>query len=176
MGLKKKKKTDGAEGADAEAKEKKGKSNLVPAIIVAVGLIGGGKMMGGGNTAAAVDPSATTTTTLEPGPVVALEPMTMNIEGGLILKVGLALQLHNHGEEEAGGGGHGASAEEAEEPHQGYARVLDIAIEVFGKRSYHDLVGSEGREAAKHEFVEALHHAYPEEIEDVYLTEFVMSE
>jgi flagellar protein FliL len=174
MGLKKKK--DGAEGADGEGKEKKGKSNLVPAIVVAIGLIGGGKMMGGGNTAAAVDPASTTTTTLEPGPVVALEPMTMNIEGGSILKVGLALQLHNSGEESGGGGGHGAPAEETDDPHKGYARVLDIAIEVFGKRAYADLVGSEGREAAKHELVEHLHEAYPEEIEDVYLTEFVMSE
>jgi flagellar FliL protein len=110
----------------------------------------------------------------ELGEVVALEPITMNIEGGSILKVGLALQLH-HDAAEGGGGGHGGEAA-ADDPHKGYARVLDIAIEVFGKRSYQDLVGSEGREAAKHEFVEALHHAYPEEIEDVYLTEFVMSE
>ena len=39
MGLGKKKKGGAAEG-DAEPKDKKGKSNLVPAIIVAVGLIG----------------------------------------------------------------------------------------------------------------------------------------
>jgi flagellar FliL protein len=173
MGLKKKK--DAAAG-DGEAKEKKGKGNLVPAIIVAVGLIGGGKMMGGGNTAAATGEAApTTTTTLEPGPVVALEPMTMNIEGGSILKVGLALQLHHDAAEGGGGGGHGAAPAD-DDPHKGYARVLDIAIEVFGKRTYHDLVGAEGREAAKHELVEHLHEAYHDEIEDVYLTEFVMSE
>ena len=171
MALKKKK--DGAEGDDAK-KEKKGKGNLLPALIVAVGLIGGGKLMGGGgDTAAATGESSTTTTTVVPGPVVALEPITLNIEGGAILKVGLALQLHADVAE--GGAAHGAEPA-ADDPHKGYARVLDIAIEVFGGRSYQELVASEGREAAKQELIAHLQEAYHDEIEDVYLTEFVMSE
>jgi flagellar FliL protein len=172
MGLGKKKKDGAADGGDAKAK--KGKGNLVPAVVIAVGLILGGKMMGGGGTTAAASSEPTTTTTAAPGPVVALEPMTMNIEGGSILKVGMALQLHADAAEGAAGG-HGAAPAE-DDPHKGYARVLDIAIEVFGGRTYADLVGSEGREAAKHELVERLREVYHEEIEDVYLTEFVMSE
>lgn len=168
-----KKKDAAADGADGDKKNKKGKSNLIPAIVVAVGLIGGGKMMGGGSSAAATGEASTTTTTVVPGPVVALEPITMNIEGGSILKVGLALQLSAEAGEEAGaqkeGGGEGDAT-------KGYARALDIAIETFGARTYGELSASEGREAAKAELVEKLKKAYHEEIEDVYLTEFVMSE
>lgn len=175
MALKKKKKAEGAEGVEGEKKEKKGKSNLLPAVIIAVGLIGGGKMMGGGSSAAATGTVETTTTTAVPGPVVSLEPMTMNIEGGSILKVGMALQLSGEHAEAGGGGGHGEAPAE-DDPHKGYAKVLDIAIEVFGARTYAELSTAEGRETATHEFVEHLHEAYHDEIEDVYLTEFVMSE
>lgn len=167
----KKKKAEGAEGADGEKKDKKGKSNLIPAIVIAVGLIGGGKMMGGGSSAAATGEASTTTTTEVPGPVVSLEPMTMNIEGGSILKVGMALQLSAEAGEKEGGEEGGE-----EDPYKGFAKVLDIAIEVFGSRTYGELAASEGRDAAKKKFVEALGEAYHGEIEDVYLTEFVMSE
>lgn len=169
MALGKKKK--GAEGADGDDKKaKKGKGNLVPAIIIAVGLVGGGKMMGGGSSSAetAGDEASTTTTTVEPGPVVVLEPITLNIAGGRFLKVGMALQLG--AEAEAGGEGE----EAADDPTKGFARALDIAIEVFGGRSFEELATPVGRDGAKEELVQRLREVYHDEIEDVYLTQFVM--
>ena len=169
MGRKKK-------GDDAEEKGEKGKKgNLVPAIVIAVGLVLGGKMMGGGGGGAAAAPVESTTTTTEaPGPVEALDPITLNLSDGHYLKVGLALQLH--GGEHAGGGGgggHGGKAEEVD-PKVKWAKAFDLAIEVFGGKGYGDLVSPAGREAAKHELEAHLHEAYPELVEGVYLTEFVL--
>src|SRR3954469_15204744 len=88
-------KKKGAEGAEGEEKEKgKGKKgNLVPAIVIAVGLIIGGKMMGGGGSAATTTVVEATTTTEAPGPVVKLDPITLNMSDGRFLRVGLGFQL-----------------------------------------------------------------------------------
>ena len=125
--------------------------------------------MGGGSSAAATGEASTTTTTAVPGPVVALEPTTLTIEGGSIIKVGLSLQLPG-GEE--GAAGHGEAA--AEGGTTGYNRVLDIAYDVYGSRTDDELASSEGREAAKAELVEKVRAAYHDEIEDVFITQFVL--
>ena len=168
MGRKKK----GAEGdaADGATKEKKG--NLLPAVVIAVGLILGGKMMGGGGGAAPVASAGeTTTTTTVPGPVVKLDPITLNMADGRFLRVGLGFQLSA---EHAAGGGHGGAKPDTTDAAGTYARALDITIDVLGGRSYQELVSPEGREQAKHLLIEQLKHAYHEEIEDVYFTEFVL--
>jgi flagellar protein FliL len=166
-----KKKADGAaDGGEEKAEKKKG--NLVPAIVIAVGLILGGKMMGGGGGgAAAATAEPTTTTTEAPGPIEALDAVTLNLADGHYLKVGLALQLH--GGEEAAAGGHGAEGEEVDLKVK-WAKALDLAIDVFGGKSYGDLVSPEGRELAKMELEKHLTEAYPELVEGVYLTEFVL--
>lgn len=167
-----KKKGDGGEGG--EAKEKKAKGNLVPAVIIAVGLILGGKMMGGGGSSAATPVAAeTTTTTVVEGPVVKLDPITLNMADGRFVRVGLGFQMAPA--EEGGGGGE----EEAEEPDTTdaagrYAKALDIVIEVLGGKTYEELVDPAGRDLAKDEIVEELKRAYHEEIEDLYFTEFVL--
>lgn len=165
---------EGAE-APAEAGGKK-KGNLVPAIIIAVGLVLGGKMMGGGGSAATVTTAVeTTTTTAAPGPVVKLDPITLNMADGRFLRVGLSFQLSAE-HAESGGGGHGAAPAEPDTSDAAgeYAKALDIAIEVLGGAHYQELVDPAGREAAKHELVEKLKEAYHEAIEDVYFTEFVL--
>ena len=180
----KKKGADASPEAEAEgeetAKGKKGKdkgkakSNLVPAIVVAIGLIGGGKLMGGGEaetTAAAGEPAVTTTTVHESGPVVVLDPITLNMSDGRYLKVGLALELKEKKEEgkekDKGKGGD-------TDPTKGYARALDIAIAVLGGQTYDGLVSAEGRSQAKAALAERLHEAYGDKVYDVYFTEFVM--
>lgn len=167
-----KKSTDAGDGADGGKGGKRG--NLVPAVVIAVGLVLGGKMMGGGGSAAApAGPVESTTTTTVPGPVVKLDPITLNMADGRFLRVGLGFQLS--GEEGAGGGGHGAAAEPDTSDAAGvYAKALDIAIETLGGASYEELVSPEGRDAAKDHLVEQLHEAYHGEIEDVYFTEFVL--
>ena len=167
MARKKKKGEDGAEGADDKGGKKKG--NLVPAIVIAVGLIVGGKMMGGGGSAATTTVVEATTTTEALGPVVKLDPITLNMSDGRFLRVGLGFQLTA----EAAAGGHEAKPDTTDAAGE-YARALDLAIDVLGGRNYQELVNPEGRDAAKKELTEKLKHAYEGEIADVYFTEFVL--
>jgi flagellar FliL protein len=155
-----------------EAKGGKGKT-IVLYVLAALGVLGGlkGFVLGGGTApAAAVDAhGAPTTTTTKPGPIVTLDPITVNIEGDRFLKVGLGLQLWGKYQP---GGGHGAP--DSDDPTKGYARALDLTIETFGGHTYDELVTPEGRAKAKEELVEKLKHAYHEEVEGVYFTDFVM--
>jgi flagellar protein FliL len=161
---KKDKKAEGGEGTPA----KSGKSKLVMGALVAVALVGGvkGFVLGGGKAAAGAAGPATTTTTA-PGPVVTLEPVTLNIAGGQFLKVGLALQLSG---EHVGD----AHAKDGDDPTKGYARAVDIAIEVLGGRKFDELVTPEGRTVVKEELVHRLEEAYPHQVEGLYFTQFVM--
>ena len=94
----------------------------------------------------------------------------MNIAGDRFLKVGLGLQLWG---KHAPGGGHGAP--DSDDPTKGYARALDLTIETFGGHSYEELVDARRAERRpKAELVEKLKHAYHEEVEGVYFTDFVM--
>lgn len=170
MGRKKKGAAEaGADGADGAGKGKKG--NLVPAIIIAVGLILGGKMMGGGGGAAPVAAAgeSATTTTVVPGPVVKLDPITLNMADGRFVRVGLGFQMSA----EPGGGGHETKPDTTDAAGT-YAKALDIVIDVLGGQSYEQLVAPEGREAAKRAVLERLKPAYHDEIEDLYFTEFVL--
>jgi flagellar protein FliL len=168
MGKKPKNETEG------EAPAKKSR-NLLPAIIIAVALLGAGALMGGkgGGSAAASDTTAeSTTTTVAEGPVVALEPITLNLADGRFLKVGLALQLSAEAGAASGGGGHGGG--EAEDPTAHWAKALDEAITVFGTATYDHLIHPEGREAVKTELSHRVEERYHGEVLGVYFTEFVM--
>ena len=105
---------DGKEPVTAPSKG--GANNLIPAIVVAVGLIVGGFLFGGGRggdtpAQAAVQPTEahakSTSEGATHGPVQNLEPITLNLADGHFLKIGIALQLA----EVEGGGGHGAAEE-----------------------------------------------------------------
>jgi len=145
------------EKAAAEAPAaKKGKKKLL--MIVAAGFmvaagVGGYLMLGGGGGAEgeAKEPEP------EPGVVVALDAVTVNLKDGHYLKVKLALQ---------------ATAEVAEEPDG--SKALDRAIEQFSEYDMGELSTTEGRHKAKEKLVEELKEAYEGEIMDVYFTEFVM--
>ena len=93
----------------------------------------------------------------EPGVVLALEPITINLEDGHFLKVSIALQ---------------ASADAAHEPEG--SKALDILISQFSNKSVAELSSNDAREAQKKELVEKVKKAYEEEVYDVYFTEFVM--
>jgi flagellar FliL protein len=150
-----------------EAKGGKGKSMAMMAFAV-VGVLGGlkGFVLSGGDKAAAATGVSTTTTT-KPGPIVTLDPITVNIQGDRFLKIGLGIQLSG---KLAGEG----QPHDADDPTKGFARALDLTIETFGGHSYDALVKPEGRAAAKEELVKKLEAAYPEEVEGVYFTDFVM--
>src|SRR5256885_16127687 len=124
-----KKKSDGE-----EAKGGKGKT-LAMIALAAIGILGGlkGFVLGGGK-AAAESTGASTTTTTKPGPVITLDPITVNITGDRFLKIGLGLQLWG---KYVPGAGHGAP--DSDDPTNGFARPLDLTIDTFAGHSYQKL-------------------------------------
>jgi flagellar FliL protein len=160
-----KKKTDGDDAKGGG----KGKQVVLYAL-AALGLLGGlkGFVLGGGKASAETTGVSTTTTT-KPGPIMTLDPITVNITGDRFLKIGLGLQLAGDYAPEAG---HGAP--DSDDPTKGFARALDLTIETFGGHSYDELSTPEGRKKAKEELVAKLKEAYHEEVEGVYFTDFVM--
>jgi flagellar FliL protein len=94
-----------------------------------------------------------------PGEVVALEPITMNLADGRLLKVGLALQLPL---ESSGHGELNGSV------------ALDEAISFLGEHTYAQLAVPEGRQKAKAELSKRVYERYHHEVLEVYFTEFVM--
>lgn len=97
----------------------------------------------------------------KPGEVLALEPITMNLADGRLLKVALALQLPV------------AKEGEKEEELNGSV-ALDEAISFLGKYRYVDLVSPDAREVAKAELSTRVSERYHGEVMQVYFTEFIM--
>ena len=167
-----------AEGADATAATAKGGSNnLIPAVVLAIGLLGGGFFMGGkaGGSAAVAAPQPTEQHAAEDeghGPIQELETITLNLADGHFLKIGLALQM---AASDAEGGHGGGDAEEVPA-----AKALDIAISLLGSHTMDDLARPKERELVKKALSELVAEAYvdPESHEPVvtkvYFTEFVM--
>ena len=162
-----------AEGAEEASTPKSGSNNLIPALVIAVGLVGGGFFMGQkGDTAAAASPAepAKTAEVSEEathGPVQNLEPITLNLADGRFLKVGLALQLAEV-----------AGAEEGEELPS--AKALDLAISLLGSHTMDELASPKERELVKKELSKQVAEAYLDPVTGetvvtkVYFTEFVM--
>ena len=95
------------------------------------------------------------------GPVTTLEPITLNLADGRLLKVGLALQLPEAGEGHGGGEVSGALA-------------LDEAISHLSAKTYDELITSEGRAQAKAELSAQVAERYHGEVLEVYFTQFLM--
>ena len=96
---------------------------------------------------------------VELGEVVALEPITMNLADGRLLKVGLALQLPK---------------EPASEEEVTGSVALDEAIAFLGEHTYAQLAAPAARQEAKKELSERVAKRYHEGVLEVYFTEFVM--
>jgi flagellar FliL protein len=139
-----------AEGAEEPKKSKK----MLIIIIAAVVLLGGG---GAGAYFMFFKSSGNEEVVYEPGAVVALDSITINLDDGHFLKVSIALQV---------------TADAAHEPDG--SQALDLMITQFSNKSIAELSTNEGREAMKKELIEKVKHAYHEEVYDIYFTEFVM--
>jgi flagellar FliL protein len=122
---------------------------LLAVLLLAGGGAGGYFMFAKGGEAEVETP--------EPGVVVALEPITINLTDGHFLKVSIALQ---------------AAADASHEPEG--SRALDLLISQFSNKSVDELSSNDAREAQKKELIEKVKKAYEEEVYDVYFTEFVM--
>lgn len=91
----------------------------------------------------------------EPGEVITLEPIQINLADGHYLRIGLALQLS-------------AEAHEADG-----SKALDAAIDLFSGADSGALVKSGERQELKAKLQEALHEEYHGDVLGVYFTEFV---
>ena len=168
--------TDAAEAAPAGGKGKKGKkgkkdkggkSNLVPALVLAAGLAAGGYFMGGGGGGAAAPADATEIVEEEPEPevlpgeTVEVESMSLNLAGGHYLKIGVAVQLVE-----------GVSAEEFH-LHE-VPKIRDLIIATAGGRDMEELSTAAGCEALKAELLHGAQELHEDEVYDLFLTELVM--
>ena len=137
--------TDGAPGTEPEAKGGKKKKLLV--VLVAVLAIAGAAYWFLLRPTPEVAP--------EPGEVVRVEPIQINLSGGHYLKIGIALQLT-------------ADAHEADG-----SKALDATIDLFSGRSMDQLTRTESRQELKHELEKELEHLYHGDVMGVYFTDFV---
>lgn len=147
--------------ADEEKPPVKGRKKQMAggAVMVAL-LLGGYSFSTRGEQVEAVEGEAQAPAA---GPVVVLNPITLNLADGRFLKVGLALQL----------------TEGIEVPVDteigGYsAPALDEAISVLGGRTYAELVTPGGRDTAKAELSTRIAARYEGDVMNVYFTELVM--
>lgn len=91
----------------------------------------------------------------EPGEVVALEAIQINLADGHYLRLGLALQLTTEAAEADG------------------SKALDAAIEVFSGAPVSELNQPVRRENLKEVLMDELERDYHGEVMDVYFTDFV---
>ena len=96
----------------------------------------------------------------EPGSVLAIEPVAINLAGGSYLKLGMTLQ---YTAEHDAAAGHGAEPDGS--------RALDIAIAQFSGASLADV--QTNREAMKAALQEAIVEAYHHDVMAIYYTEYV---
>src|SRR3954463_2796645 len=143
-----KKETEAATPAEAP---KKHRNNLIPAVVVAAGLLGAGYFMsqGGGKASAAPATGGATPSTTgkeNNGEVDKINSVTINLADGHYVKLGLALQLKE-----------GIKATEFD-PQS--AKALDLAISTLGAHTMAQLTPPAGREALKQELDQRVVTAY----------------
>ena len=139
------------EVAEEEAPAKGGKKKLVLVLVVALLAVGAAAyfLLFSGGEAEAAPP--------EPGEVVALEPVAVNLAGGGYLKIGVALQLTA----DASGGEGGPDG----------SKATDLIISTFSQAKPADVVGA--REALKAALKKKIVEAYHGDVIEIYYTEYV---
>lgn len=134
-----------AETADTE-EPKKGKKKLLLILLVVVLAAAGAYyflLAPGGSKAP------------KPGEVAPLDSIQINLAEGHYLRLGIALQLTDSATEVDG------------------SKALDAAIEVFSGRSIGDVDDGKTREKLRDQLEGKLEERYPDEVMDVYFTEYV---
>lgn len=93
----------------------------------------------------------------EPGEVLALDPISINLDDGHYLRLGLSLQL---------------TTEAAGHTPDG-SKALDLAIDTFSGKPIEEVNQAEGRAHLKEELTEKVAEAYHHEVMGIYFTQFV---
>lgn len=140
--------------------KKKSKKLLFIIIGAVVVLVGGGVaaflLLGKGGADAAPEPEPTH----EPGEVLLIEPISLNLADGHYLRFGMTLQLTA----DAGAEGHGTIDG---------SKAVDLAIALYSGRELAEVSSSEGRQELKTELLHQVEEAYHGEVMDLYLTNYV---
>lgn len=145
--------------SDIEAKPKRPARVvlLVVGLVVVLGaaagwyfLMGPGAGEAEGGETVAVEPEP------EPGEVMTIEPISINLAGGSYLRIGVALQL---------------TEDVSHEPEAAVA--LDHVIALFSGRPVEEVSSGEGREALRAELATQLEEAFHGDVMEVYLTDYV---
>jgi flagellar FliL protein len=149
---------DKDDAADGE-EPKGGKKKLLLVLAVLLVAAGAGAyffLFAGSGEAAAEEPVA--------GPVVPLDPVTVNLAGGGYLKIGISLQTT----EAAAGDGHGGGGVDGSE-------ALDLIISTYSQAQPADVTGA--REALKESLEAKIVEAYTDHdvplVMGIYFTEYV---
>ena len=151
---------DKVEKSDAK-KEKKGKSNLIPAVVLALGLAAGGYFMGGSGSATASADAKPAVDKPTPGEIATMDPLSVNLADGHFLKVGIAIQL--------------AEGTVASDFMKGeISKAKDLLIDRMAGLPMAQLTSPDGRKAVKDELTKAAKKLYDNQVLDVYFTDFVM--
>jgi flagellar FliL protein len=160
----KKEKSESAEKGKGGLKEK-----LLPVGLLLIGIVVGAKVLGGGSTTIvqAAEPVATTVAGAA-APVVTLDPITLNLSDGHILKVGLAFKLNPDPTKAEG------KAAAKDDPTKGHAKALDVAIRVLGSGTYDELITPEGRNRVQSELGTALKEDTEGSVTGVYFWQFIV--
>jgi len=171
------------EPAPKKAKRAGGRSNLIPALVVAAGLVGGGALVGkqvhGSASAQAAAPAVTqpgdpvdckawdAREAPKAGAVVKLDPISINLEddrsgGQHYAKVGIALQLADS-----------VDAKKFTDENQAY-RALDVVNSVIANRSVEEFGTPQARQAIKTKITDQVRPLYDCGVLEVLFTDFVM--
>lgn len=139
---------------ETEAPPKKGRKRLIIGVllILVIGVAAGWFFF--------LKPSGPTQP--EPGEVLALESIQVNLAEGHYLRIGIALQLTAT----AGGGGHGGGSVDG-------SKALDATIAVFSGLPVSEVTRPGQRDVLRAQLMEKLDHAYHGDVMEVYFTEFV---
>ena len=145
---------DKAEPTQKKKKKKGGKLLILLTLVVVVAVAAGAYvfLFSGGKSAAA------TPAPPQPGIVVKLDSINLNLAGGHYLKLGLALQTVK-----------GTTADQIDG-----SQTLDEAITLFTGQQMSALSNAVSRDKIKSMLVTKVKKLYDAKVMDVYFTEFVM--
>jgi len=140
----------------AEGKGKKKSKKKLFIIIGVVVLLGGGYTMMGSKKPAKPVPGAP----VPAGPILTLDPITLNLADSHYLQVGIALQL--------------AKGQTTDKLTPDTAKALDTAIGLLGNRTSTALAAAGGRDQAKSDLSAAMAKVFPGKVIGIYFTSFVI--
>jgi flagellar FliL protein len=151
--------------AKAPAKGRSLRTKLVLLVVLLVGIGAGYVLKGGGGAEDAAGATATTVPD-EPGLMVTIEPLSINLADDHFLRVGIAVQLVDGAE------GVPAAPEEWLAEHGPIVR--DLLISRLGGVYVADLADAPAREAVRDELLHLANEHFDDTVYAVYFTDFVM--